>query len=224
MNVRMMRHRTAPGVEHRRDADLRAKMFGVASDRDHRLGGGLHEQIIDDALVLIGNIGNRRRQREHDMEVADRKQFSFPGFTWMMPANAATLRTVPIAARVIGNVCLAARAVLTLCNMAAERCCAAAFDRAHHLHLVETDVTTVGLTPAGTVIAENIRDLQRWARHSLVRLSPASLALWLATQIIEWAFDGGDHACRIACVARGRLQLVVTEQGLNGADINAAIE
>jgi hypothetical protein len=44
--------------------------------------------------------------------------------------------------------------------MSAERRRPATLDRTHHLHLVEADVTTVGLTPAGTMIAENIRDLQ----------------------------------------------------------------
>ena len=55
--------------------------------------------------------------------------------------------------------------------MAAESRCPAALDGAHHLHLVETDTAAVGLTPSGTVIAEDIRDLQRWPGHALGRLS-----------------------------------------------------
>jgi hypothetical protein len=42
--------------------------------------------------------------------------------------------------------------------MAAERRRAAALDCAHHLQLVETDVSAVGFTPSGTVVAEDIRD------------------------------------------------------------------
>src|SRR2546421_12723598 len=34
-----------------------------------------------------------------------------------------------------------------------------------HLQLVETDVSAVGFTPSGTVVAEDIRDLQSWPAH-----------------------------------------------------------
>jgi len=46
--------------------------------------------------------------------------------------------------------------------MTAERRCAAPLDGAHHFQLREADVTAVGMTPSGAVIAENIRDLQLW--------------------------------------------------------------
>jgi hypothetical protein len=43
--------------------------------------------------------------------------------------------------------------------VAAERHGAAALDRAHHLELVEADMAAVGLTPSGTMNAEDVRDL-----------------------------------------------------------------
>ena len=49
--------------------------------------------------------------------------------------------------------------------MPAERHRAAALDRAHHLQLVEAHVPAVGLAPGGTVVAEDIRDLQSWSNH-----------------------------------------------------------
>jgi len=49
--------------------------------------------------------------------------------------------------------------------MAAERRRAAVLDRAHHLQLIEADVSAVGFTPSGTVVAEDIRDLQSWPAH-----------------------------------------------------------
>src|SRR5215467_3098038 len=60
---------------------------------------------------------------------------------------------------------MAACRVLTACDVAAERRRAAAFDGTHHLHLVEAHMTAVGLTPSGTVIAEDVRDLQNWSNH-----------------------------------------------------------
>jgi hypothetical protein len=60
---------------------------------------------------------------------------------------------------------LGVRALLAARDMAAERRRAAALDRAHHLQLVEADVSAVGFTPSGTVVAEDIRDLQSWPAH-----------------------------------------------------------
>ena len=58
-------------MEHRGNADPGSQMLRVGGDGDHRLGGRLEQQVIDHGLVLIGNIGDGRRQREHDMEIAD---------------------------------------------------------------------------------------------------------------------------------------------------------
>ena len=66
-------------------------------------------------------------------------------------------------------------AVLAACNMPAEGCCAAALDGAHHLQLGEAHVTAIGLTPSGTVVAEDVRDLQSGSAHA----SAGRLCRWL---------------------------------------------
>src|SRR5438270_12376680 len=63
---------------------------------------------------------------------------------------------MPVAAGVVGDGRVRAGVVLAAGDMAAERRRAAALDCAHHLQLVETD---------GTVVAEDIRDLQSWPAH-----------------------------------------------------------
>ena len=65
---------------------------------------------------------------------------------------------MPITAAVIGD--LRVQAVLAAHDMAAERRRAATLDRRHHLQLAEADVTCIGFTPGGPVVAEDIRDLQ----------------------------------------------------------------
>ncbi len=55
---------------------------------------------------------------------------------------------------------MAALLVLAARNIAAERRRAAALDRTHNLHLLQADMAAVGFTPSGTVVAEDIRDLQ----------------------------------------------------------------
>jgi len=59
-------------MEHRDDAGACAEMLGVGSDRERGLGRRLHEQVVDDALVLIGNVAELGGQRVDDMEVAHR--------------------------------------------------------------------------------------------------------------------------------------------------------
>jgi hypothetical protein len=66
---------------------------------------------------------------------------------------------MPVAAAVIGDDRVGA--AFASRDMAAERRGAATLDGRHHLHLVEADVTGVGATPSRSVVAEDIRDLQR---------------------------------------------------------------
>ena len=71
---------------------------------------------------------------------------------------------------------MAARCVLTACDVAAERRRAAAFDCIHHLQLVEAHMAAVGVTPRGTVIAENVRDLQSRSNHGRRRYRAGGLS------------------------------------------------
>jgi hypothetical protein len=69
------------------------------------------------------------------------------------------------------------------------------------------------MTPRGTVVAEDVRDLQRWTAHvgRLRGVSSRTLAARRA-QAIERALDLGDHPGRNAGVAGRRLQLLVSER------------
>src|SRR5215831_6505535 len=100
---------------------------------------------------------------------------------------------MPVAAGVVGDGGVRAGVVLAARDMAAERRRAAALDRAHHLQLVEADVSAVGVTPSGTVVAEDIRDLQSWPAH--VGGTPAVRA---------YASSSAAGACRQAARAGSR--------------------
>src|SRR6202140_2796525 len=84
---------------------------------------------------------------------------------------------MPVATGVVGDLGMAARRVLAARDMAAERRRAAALDRTHHLQLVEAHMPAVGLTPGRTVVAENVRDLQRWWTHGRRRYGAGGSAL-----------------------------------------------
>ncbi len=68
----MVGERRSPGVEHRGQPDTGTEMFGIGGDGDQRLCGGLEQDIVDHGLVVEGDVCDRGRQGEHDMEVGDR--------------------------------------------------------------------------------------------------------------------------------------------------------
>ena len=97
-----------------------------------------------------------------------------------------------IPARVESDVRVAARRVLAACDVAAERRRAAALDRAHHLQLVEARMAAVGLAPRGTVLAEDVRELQNGPNHGRRRYRA-----------------GGFSRFRVACLWRGVIRRAI---------------
>src|SRR5436190_11811760 len=154
------------------------------------------------------------------LEIWHRQQFRLALGQPFPCRRALTLRAVPIAAGVIGDDGVST--VLAARDVPAKGRGAAAFDRRHHLQLIEADVTGIGRTPRGPVLAEDIRHLQRRTGHSRRRLRrrlhfvavplsfPGSLVLW-SRQPVERALDGGDHAGGDVEIARGGFQFLVTE-------------
>src|SRR5271169_2228209 len=105
---------------------------------------------------------------------------------------------MPVTAAVVTDLGMAACRVLATRDMPAERRRTTALDRTHHLQLAEAHMPAVGLTPAGTVVAEDIRDLEIWSSHGrrlwrrrLLLVSPRRSAARFA-QGIEWALDPGE--------------------------------
>jgi len=48
-------------VQYGGEPDAGAEMLGIGRDGDQGLGGGFEQQVIDDRLVLIGEVGDRPR-------------------------------------------------------------------------------------------------------------------------------------------------------------------
>ena len=160
MQMRMMGHGGAPGVEHGGDADLGAQVFGIGGDGDRRLRRRLEQQIVDHRLILVADVGDRRRQSVDDMEIADRQQLRLAFGQPLARGCRLALRTVSVTATVVSDDGVTTALVLAARDVTTERRCAAALNRTHHLHLLEADVAAVGRTPSGAVVAENVRDLQ----------------------------------------------------------------
>ena len=150
-------------VEHGGDADAGAEVPGIGGDREHRLGRGAEQKVVDHRLVLIGDGGDLGRQREDDVEVADRQQIGLARRQPVPCRRALALGAVPVAAAVVGDAAVAA--VLARLDMTAEGCGAAGLDRRHHLQLAEAQMTGMGRAPGGAMAMEDVGDLQRRAAH-----------------------------------------------------------
>ena len=139
------------------------RCFGSAAIVSMRLGRGAEQQVVDHGLVVPGDVGDLGRQREDDMEVADRQQIGLARGEPLPCRRTLAFGAVPVAAGVVGDAAVAA--VLARLDMAAEGCGAAALDRGHHLHLAEAQMTGMGRAPGGAMAMEDVGDLQRRAAH-----------------------------------------------------------
>ena len=205
-----MRHRRSPGVEHGGDADARAQMPGVSRDRRHRLRCRPEQQVVDDRLVLPGDVGDLGRQREDDVEIADRQQVGLALGEPGSRGGALALGTVPVATRVIGDPEVAA--VVAAIDMAAESRRPAVLDRRHDLELGKAQVTRLNGAIAGPFRSEDIGDLKRGAQTGSVAVL---LALHQRRQTFERTGDRVDRLGRDASIERGRIEFAVPHQDLD---------
>jgi hypothetical protein len=69
MHVRVVAQIARPGLQDAEQAHLRAQKASVVGQLHQRGGRGAKEQIVERALVAIGDITQLGRQREGDQEV-----------------------------------------------------------------------------------------------------------------------------------------------------------
>ncbi len=159
MGVRMVGQSRSPGVQHGGEPDARAEVLGVGRDGDQGLGGGFEQQVIDDRLVLIGDVGDRSRQGEDDMEIRHGQEFGLAVGQPFLGSGGLALRAVPVAAGVVRDAQV--RAVFAAFDMTAQRRRSAALDRRHDLELAEAHMAGMRRTPSRPAMAEDVRHLDR---------------------------------------------------------------
>src|ERR1700681_4097123 len=103
------------------------------------------------------------------MEVRHRQQLGLALGEPFPCCGALALRAMPVTAAVVSDDLMGA--IFAAHEMAAQRRRAAALDGSHHLQLVEAHMAGIGLPPCRSVVAEDIRDLQRWTGHGAVTLA-----------------------------------------------------
>ena len=125
--MRVMQQGLAPGVQHGDNAELGAEMAGVGGDDAQCLGRRPEQNGVDQRLVLEGDLGDRGRQGEDDVEIRRRQQLGLAGGKPLGAGLALALRAVPVATGVVGDLDL--RTVFTAQYVTAERSTAAALNR-----------------------------------------------------------------------------------------------
>ena len=101
VDVGMMLQALIPGVQHAEEADLCAKMPGIASELKQSLSAGLEQKAVDQLLVLKSERRQFTRQGKDDMDVGCRQQFALPRIEPALARVALALRTVAVTTRVV---------------------------------------------------------------------------------------------------------------------------
>ena len=189
----MVCHRRSPCVEDGGDADAGAEVLRVSRDRHHRLRRRAEQQIVDDRLVLQGDVRDLGGKREDDMEVADRQQVGFALGQPGARSGALAFGAMPVAAAVVGNAPVSA--VLAGIDVAAECRRAAVLDRRHDLELGQAEMTGLSGTIAGSFSSEDIGDLDRRCASRFSRLDPR-LASATPNAREDWSPSGSSWSQR----------------------------
>ena len=99
----MMRKRRAPGVQHQRRADPGAQVLRISGDRQQDLGGQVEQHPIDSDLVLVRDVGDGCRQREHHVVVLHGQQIGLARLEPALGRGALALGALASAAGVGGT-------------------------------------------------------------------------------------------------------------------------
>ena len=141
------------------------KRFGFARDLEQGVGGGLKQQVVHHALVDERETGERLRDREDDVDVADWEELLLASRHPRVPRRGQTLRAMPITAAVVRESRL--RTLLTAIAVPAERRRAALRDGPEDASMRPRDPGPVRLQDAIAMSAHDVGHLEGWPRHRL---------------------------------------------------------
>ena len=79
MDMRVELKILTPGVQHSQDTGLGTQELGISGHLEHGLGGGPHEQVVNDPRIGQCNRVESIREREDEMEVQSGEQFRGAG-------------------------------------------------------------------------------------------------------------------------------------------------
>src|SRR5216684_3230210 len=171
VDMGMMLQALIPGMEHAEEADLGAKVPGIAGDLPQSCSTGVKQQVVDQPFILQCERSQFPRQGEDDVHVAGGQQLPFPRLEPAQTGVALTLRAVPVSARVVRDGSMSA--VRALIAMSTQRGGAAACNGQQHFFVLAVDPHTTALNEGLSCVANDIGHLQRRPVHALCVGSPS---------------------------------------------------
>ena len=72
MQVRMKQQVLTPTVQHGKETDVCAEMFGVGGDLEQGLGRGVKQQVVEDLFIDQGQMREMMRHGEDDVDIRNR--------------------------------------------------------------------------------------------------------------------------------------------------------
>src|ERR1700692_2929622 len=173
MDMGMKPELLIPGMQHGEEADFRAEVFRIASDFEKCFGTGAKQQIIDDFLVLQSQWSELRRKCEDHMDVARGEKFSLTCRDPAFSGRGLTLRTVSIAAAVVGDggTMPAAGALI---EMTAEGGGTTTRNGQQHFDMFPAEPLAVSFEEGRSRAADEIGHLQGRPAHLLLLCGPVS--------------------------------------------------
>jgi hypothetical protein len=151
----------SPGMEHVEEPGFHPQALGVAGNGEQGISDGAEEHVVDDLLVVEGDGGDRRGEREDHVKVWSGQQL---GGTLGQPFGACrtlALGAVPVPAGAVTGV-----SVLTLVapfDDTAQQRSAAGFDGPHGSVVMQGQ--RVGVPVGGAVLSKDVGQLQGWRGH-----------------------------------------------------------
>jgi hypothetical protein len=139
-------HGRAPGVQDRGHTDPGAQTPGICGDGHQGLRGRLEQDVVDDGLVLVGDVGDLGRHGEDHVIVGHWEKLGLPRLQPRLGRRALTPGAVAVTAGVVGDADVIA--VLAALDVAAELGGAAGLDRRHDLQLAQADMAGMSLSQA----------------------------------------------------------------------------
>ena len=121
-----------------------------------RLGGGFEKNIVNDFSVSQGKGVELVRQGEDDVEVLDGEELFPPCLDPLLFLQELALRTVPVPARVVGYLAMAA--LLALVDVSPQICRSADLDGVHGAQVSEGELMSFSVR--GAVSAEDVGHLR----------------------------------------------------------------
>jgi len=154
MHVGVVEQVAAPGMQYTYHPNLSAHKAWVSSQLLGCLGGSAEEQIVDQFLVLAGDLAQFRREGEGQQEVRDAQKQTLLGFQPVLGLLVLALGAMAVAAGVIAVTDFSAGRAGK--DLSAQRLGAAALDGAYGLAMAGQEVRSVFLAVGGSVLAEDI--------------------------------------------------------------------